>query len=75
MSRAAFSAHFTSLVGQPPMSYLTGWRMTLAADLLRDTDTTVAAVAHEIGYDNAFAFSTTFKRTHGHSPTIWRRTP
>jgi AraC-like DNA-binding protein len=73
MSRAAFSARFTSLVGQPPMAYLTGWRMTLAADLLRDTDVTVAAVAREVGYENAFAFSTAFKRTHGHSPASWRR--
>lgn len=75
MSRAAFSARFTSLVGEPPMSYLTGWRMTLAADLLRDTDATVAAVAHEVGYENAFAFSAAFKRTHDHSPTTWRRIP
>jgi AraC-like DNA-binding protein len=73
MSRAAFSARFTGLVGEPPMSYLTGWRMTLAADLLRDTDATVAAVAHEVGYENAFAFSAAFKRICGHSPTGWRR--
>lgn len=75
MSRAAFSARFTSLVGEPPMSYLAGWRMTLAADLLRDTDATVAAVAHQVGYQNAFAFSTAFKRTHNHSPTTWRQLP
>lgn len=76
MSRAAFSARFTRLVGEPPISYLTGWRMTLAADLLRDTDATVAAVAREVGYENAFAFSAAFKRTHGgHSPTTWRRIP
>lgn len=75
MSRAAFSARFTSLVGQPPMTYLTGWRMTLAADALRDTDATVAAVAHEVGYENAFAFSTAFKRTNGQSPMTWRRNP
>ena len=73
MSRAAFSARFTALVGEPPMGYLTGWRMTLAADLLWDTDATVAAVAHEVGYENAFAFSTAFKRVHGHSPRAWRR--
>lgn len=75
MSRAAFSARFTGLVGEPPMAYLTGWRMTLAADLLRDTEATVTAVAHQVGYENAFAFSTAFKRTHGHSPTAWRRLP
>jgi AraC-like DNA-binding protein len=73
LSRAAFSARFTSLVGEPPISYLTGWRMTLAADLLRDTDATVGAVAREVGYENAFAFSAAFKRVHGRSPTTWRR--
>lgn len=73
MSRAAFSARFTSLVGEPPIAYLTGWRMTLAGDLLRDTELTVAAVAHEVGYENAFAFSTAFKRAHGDSPAAWRR--
>lgn len=75
MSRAAFSARFTALVGEPPMSYLTGWRMTLAADLLRDTDATVATVARDVGYDNPFAFSAAFKRSRGHSPTTWRRVP
>ncbi len=75
MSRAAFSARFTGLVGEPPMSYLAGWRMTLAADLLRDTDATVAAVAREVGYENAFAFSAAFKRIQGHSPAAWRRIP
>jgi AraC-like DNA-binding protein len=47
--------------------------MTLAADLLRDTDATVAAVAREVGYESAFAFSAAFKRAHGHSPAAWRR--
>jgi AraC-like DNA-binding protein len=75
MSRAAFSARFTRLVGEPPMAYLTGWRMTVAADALQDTDATVAAVAHQVGYADAFAFSVAFKRTHGHSPTAWRRLP
>jgi AraC-like DNA-binding protein len=73
MSRAAFCARFTSLVGEPPMAYLIGWRMTLAADKLRSTDATVAAVAREVGYDNAFSFSTAFKRAYRQSPTEWRR--
>jgi len=73
MSRAALSARFTSLVGEPPMAYLTGWRMALAADTLRHTDATVSAVAREVGYENAFSFSTAFKRTHGQSPAVWRR--
>jgi AraC-like DNA-binding protein len=75
MSRAALSARFTRLVGEPPMAYLTGWRMTLAADALRDTDAPVAAVAHDVGYENAFAFSVAFKRALGHSPKSWRRNP
>jgi AraC-like DNA-binding protein len=72
VSRAALSARFTDLVGTPPMTYLTGWRMTLAADALRDTDASVADVARDVGYDNAFAFSTAFKRAYGQSPTGWR---
>ncbi|WP_344263196.1 AraC family transcriptional regulator [Actinomadura napierensis] len=73
MSRAAFAACFAALVGEPPLTYLTGWRMTLAADLLSDTDATVAAVAREVGYEDAFAFSVAFKRTRGTSPSLWRR--
>jgi AraC-like DNA-binding protein len=73
MSRAAFAARFTSLVGEPPLTYLTGWRMTLAADLLRDTDATIATVAHNVGYEDPFAFSVAFKRARGVSPSIWRR--
>ncbi|MFE0027268.1 AraC family transcriptional regulator [Amycolatopsis sp. NPDC059021] len=69
MSRAAFSARFTGLVGEPPLTYLTGWRMTLGADLLRDTEATVATVAREVGYENAFAFSVAFKRVRGASPS------
>ncbi|TCO60763.1 AraC-like DNA-binding protein [Actinocrispum wychmicini] len=70
MSRAAFAARFTSLVGQPPLTYLTGWRMTLGADLLRDTE---ATVARTVGYEDAFAFSVAFKRARGVSPSVWRR--
>ncbi|MEU8173467.1 AraC family transcriptional regulator [Microbispora hainanensis] len=73
MSRAAFAARFRSMVGEPPLAYLTGWRMTLGADLLSDTDATVAAVAREVGYGDAFAFSVAFKRAHGVSPSAWRR--
>ena len=72
MSRAAFAARFTGHVGEPPVTYLTGWRMTLAADLLHDTDDTIAAIARGVGYHDAFAFSVAFKRTHGVSPSAWR---
>ncbi|MGC0318591.1 cupin domain-containing protein [Kitasatospora acidiphila] len=73
LSRAAFAARFAQLVGEPPLGYLTAWRMTLAADLLRDADTTIAAVAHEVGYADAFAFSAAFKRARGVSPSAWRQ--
>jgi AraC-like DNA-binding protein len=74
LSRAAFAARFTQLVGQPPMAYLTDWRMTLAADLLREeAGTTVAAAAEAVGYRDAFAFSVAFKRAKGVSPSRWGR--
>jgi len=72
-SRANLARRFTSLVGEPVMSYLTRWRMTLAADLLANPDTTVAAVAAQVGYASPFGFSTAFKRRYGVSPTAHRR--
>ncbi|HEY3503762.1 MAG TPA: AraC family transcriptional regulator [Actinocatenispora sp.] len=74
MSRAAFAARFAGLVGRPPLGYLTDWRMAVAADLLRDTDSTIATVARTVGYEDGFAFSVAFKRTRGVSPSTWRRT-
>lgn len=73
MSRATFAARFTSHVGEPPLTYLTSWRMTLAADLLQETDDTVATIAREVGYHDAFAFSVAFKRARDLSPSAWRR--
>jgi hypothetical protein len=58
----------TELVGEPPMSYLTSWRLALAADLLREPDATVGAVARQVGYGSAFALSAAFKRVRGVSP-------
>ncbi|MBP2704022.1 AraC family transcriptional regulator [Microbispora sp. RL4-1S] len=75
VSRAALARRFTGLVGEPPMAYLTGWRLALAADLLRGTDATVAAVARQVGYGGAFALSVAFKRVHGVSPREYRRGP
>ncbi len=72
ISRAAFARRFTALVGEPPMSYLTGWRIALAADLLRGTDLTVATIAGKVGYANAFALSVAFKRLRGTRPSDHR---
>lgn len=68
VSRAALARRFAELVGEPPMTYLTGWRLALAADLLREPETTVGAVARRVGYGTPFALSTAFKRMHGVSP-------
>ena len=68
MSRAALARRFTELVGEPPMSFLTGWRLALAADLLREPGATVGSVARRVGYGSPFALSTAFKRVHGISP-------
>ena len=72
VSRAALARRFHTLVGEPPMAFLTSWRLTLAADLLLDPTTTVAAVARRVGYTSPFTFSTAFKRHHGHTPTTHR---
>jgi AraC-like DNA-binding protein len=72
-SRAALARRFTELVGDPPMAYLTAWRLALAADLLREPDATVGAVARRVGYGSPFALSTAFKRERGVSPQEHRR--
>lgn len=50
------------------MSYLTCWRLCLAADLLRTTDHTLASVARQVGYANPYAFSAAFQRFYGVRP-------
>ncbi len=68
VSRAAFARRFAELVGEPPMTFLTGWRIALAADLLHEPGATVGSVAHQVGYGSPFALSTAFKRLRGISP-------
>lgn len=67
-SRASLARRFSALVGEPPMTFLTNWRLTLAADLLREPSATVASVARQVGYGSAFALSAAFKRERGVSP-------
>jgi AraC-like DNA-binding protein len=73
MSRSAFSARFTGLVGEAPMAYLTRWRMNLAASRLRDDHATVAQLASELGYQSEAAFTRAFARTIGQTPGSLRR--
>jgi AraC-like DNA-binding protein len=72
LSRAAFARRFVALVGEPPLTYLTRWRMTIAARLLRDTDKTLAQVGSVVGYGSAFAFAKAFRREYAATPGGYR---
>lgn len=72
VARTTLATRFAKLVGVPPLTYLTEWRMALAADLLAESPATVAAVARQVGYADAFGFSAAFKRVHGFSPSECR---
>jgi AraC-like DNA-binding protein len=71
-SRATLTRRFTALVGEAPLSYLTRWRMDLAARQLRDTNDAVSAIAHRVGYTSEFAFSRAFSRVRGRPPGRYR---
>ncbi|MDQ0123197.1 AraC-like DNA-binding protein [Pseudomonas lini] len=73
MSRSVFAERFTALVGQPPMQYLTLWRMHVAAQHLREGRGNVAQIGFAVGYESEAAFSRAFKRQFGMSPGGWRR--
>ncbi|WP_060178680.1 AraC family transcriptional regulator [Streptomyces sp. IMTB 1903] len=72
VSRASLARRFREVVGEPPVGYLTGWRLALAADMLREPDATVERVARRVGYGSAFALSAAFKRVRGMSPQTYR---
>jgi AraC-like DNA-binding protein len=74
VSRAYLARRFHELVGEPPMAFLTAWRMALAADRLLASDATVSRIAEEVGYTSPFTFSTAFKRHHGTNPRAYRAT-
>jgi len=73
LSRSSLHERFVQLLGQPPMQYLTRWRMQLASARLRDTDAKHLHIANAVGYDSEAAFSRAFKREVGVSPAAWRR--
>lgn len=75
MSRSAFSARFTALVGMPVMQYVTQWRMHLAMSLLKEQDGAVATLASALGYQSEAAFRRAFKRFTGLSPGSVRGAP
>ena len=73
LSRSAFAERFTALLGMPPMRYLTFWRMQVAARRLRETHSSPAQVAAEVGYESEAAFARAFKRELGATPAAWRK--
>lgn len=72
LSRAAFARRFNNLTTQPPLTYLTWWRMTLAGRLLRSSDQPLSTIAARAGYGNEYAFSKAFKRELGVAPSHYR---
>src|ERR671914_1440446 len=74
MSRSAFAARFTELVGEPAMRYLARWRMHLAVAALKEEGATVAQLADRLGYRSEAAFSRAFKRLIGVPPSAIKRT-
>ncbi|MFZ0971036.1 MAG: helix-turn-helix transcriptional regulator, partial [Solirubrobacteraceae bacterium] len=73
LSRAAFARRFATLTGQPPLGYLTWWRMTIAARLLQTSDLPMEAIAGRVGYSSEYAFSKAFKRELSLAPAHYRR--
>jgi AraC-like DNA-binding protein len=73
LARSSLSERFTALLGQPPMQYLTQWRMQVAAGLLATTHEGVAAIAAHVGYASEAAFNRAFKKSVGMPPATWRR--
>jgi AraC-like DNA-binding protein len=71
-SRSSLAKRFAELVGQPPMQYLTQWRMQVAANHLAQSSAKVATIGAEVGYDSEAAFSRAFKKATGLAPGAWR---
>jgi len=74
MSRATMARRFAILVGEPPLKYLSHWRMLLAADLLRAQSMSVGEAAARVGYQSEAAFSRAFRVVMGMAPARFRRT-
>jgi AraC-like DNA-binding protein len=72
-SRSVLAERFTDYLGQPPIQYLSAWRLALSADLLRSGTASVARIAEQVGYESEAAFSRAFRREFGVAPTAWRR--
>ena len=72
-SRSSLAQRFSDLLGQAPMQYLTRWRLTIAAQRLRDERVNLARLAEDSGYESEAAFNRAFKRALGATPGAWRK--
>jgi len=72
MSRSPFATKFTALVGEPPLAYLTKWRMNLAAAHLRDDQLSIREIAELVGYESQASFTNAFKRNFSLSPREYK---
>ncbi|MGJ4952125.1 AraC family transcriptional regulator [Bradyrhizobium sp. HKCCYLS20291] len=73
LSRSGFAERFRALVGNPPLEYLARWRMTKAAEMLRDSDLVMIDIAERVGYRSEASFNRAFKRLEGVTPGAFRR--
>lgn len=73
VSRTALVDRFSKYLAEPPMAYLTRWRLRLAAQALTTTPRGVADIAAEVGYESEAAFNRAFKREFGTPPARYRR--
>jgi AraC-like DNA-binding protein len=71
-SRTVLGERFNSVLGKPPIEYLTSWRIQLAADRLRNGRDAIARIAVDSGYESEAAFNRAFKRVTGLTPGRWR---
>jgi len=72
ISRAVLAERFRQYLGEPPLAYLTRWRLQLGAQMLSSTSQSIAQIASKVGYDSEAAFNRAFKRTFGNPPARYR---
>ena len=72
LSRSVLAERFRHYLGEPPMSYLTRWRLQLGAHMLKSSSRSVGEIASEVGYESEAAFNRAFKREYGLPPARFR---
>ena len=73
LNRSYFGKIFRDAVGKSPQEFLSSYRMTKAAELLKRTELSINDISNAVGYPNQFHFSRAFKKTYGIPPRQWRQ--